>query len=72
MTSSKIIVLVLSIVMPQEVPDINHIERMKSFDDCWKAAREFTERDLSEDMRAKGAMGYRAACGYFDRPSERD
>jgi hypothetical protein len=39
MVTAKTIVLVLSVIMPQDVPDIDHMMRVKSFDDCWAAAR---------------------------------
>lgn len=69
MVTSKAIVLVMSIMMPQDVPDVNHVMRMKSFDECWAAAKAFTERDLTETMRAGGAVGLKATCGYQELPS---
>jgi hypothetical protein len=69
MITSKTIVLILSIVMPQDVPDVTHIMRMQSFDKCWSAAKEFTERDLSDAVRDSGAVGLKATCGYQEMPS---
>lgn len=70
MTSAKVVLLIVSIIMPQEQPDVNHVAKMKSFDDCWAAAKEFTERDLTEDLRQKGALGFKATCGYMEKPSD--
>lgn len=70
MVSAKIIVLMVSIVMPGDQPDVNHIERMKDFASCWDAAKSFTERDLTEDMRNKGALGFKASCAYLEKPSQ--
>jgi len=72
MITSKILILIVSIVMPQEQPDINKTYPVKTCDYCWKAAKSFTERDLTDDMRAKGAIGLRAACMYVEKPSEED
>ena len=72
MVSAKAIVLIVSIVMPGDAPDINHMAKMKSFDDCWSDAREFVERDLTEDMRQHGALGLKATCGYYEMPSEQN
>lgn len=70
MTSAKIIVLIVSIVMPGQQPDMNKIYPLKSFDECWMAAKDFTERDLTDDMRSHGAIGLKAACGYLEKPSD--
>lgn len=70
MVSAKAIVLIVSIVMPADQPDINHVRREPSFDACWAAARAFTERDLSDGLRASGAVGLKATCGYQEMPSE--
>ena len=66
----KIIVLIVSIVMPGQQPDINHAERMRDAASCWDAAKAFTERDLTDDMRAHGAIGYKAACMSIEKPSD--
>lgn len=70
MATAKIIFLIVSIGMPGQAPDVNHAMKMKSFDDCWAAAKEFTERDLTEDMRGHGAIGLKATCGYQEQPSQ--
>jgi len=70
MVTAKTIVLVLSVIMPQDVPDIDHMMKVKSFDDCWAAAREFVERDLSDALRERGAIGLKATCAYREMPSE--
>lgn len=69
MITAKTIVLVLSIMMPGEIPDIDHVMKSDSFDVCWAAAKSFTERDLTEDMRGHGAIGLKATCAYREMPS---
>lgn len=69
MVTAKAVVLVVSIIMPGDVPDVNHVTRMHSFDECWASAREFTERDLTDAMRGGGAVGLKATCGYQEMPS---
>lgn len=67
--TAKAVVLIMSVVMPQDVPDINHVARMKSFDACWEAAKDFAEHDLSDALREKGALGLKATCGYQELES---
>lgn len=68
----KVIVLVVSIVMPANMPDIQHVQRMESFDACWTGAKAYMEHDLSDEMRARGAVGLSAACGFQELPSQRN
>lgn len=70
MVTSKTIFLVMSIMMPRDVPDIDHAMRMDSFDSCWSAAKEFVEKDMSEELRSHGALGLKATCGYQEMPSD--
>lgn len=72
MVTSKMIVLVVSIIMPQDIPDIDHVYHVTSFEECWKNAKEFTERDLSDELREHGAVGLKATCAYKEMPSERN
>jgi hypothetical protein len=66
----KIIVLIVSIMMPGQQPDINHAQQMRDAASCWDAAKEFTERDMTDEIRSHGAIGYKAACMYIEKPSE--
>ena len=70
MVSAKVIALVLTVIMPGDTPDINHTVRQESFEACWREARSFVERDLSESLRSQGAIGLAAACAYKELPSE--
>lgn len=72
MSALKAIVLVVSVIMPADKPDINHVERMKDFPACWGAAKEFTERDLSDSLKSQGALGLKATCGFYEVPGEGD
>lgn len=69
MPTAKAIALIVSVIMPADQPDINHVERVKDFQSCWAAAKEFAERDLSDALRARGALGLKATCGFMERPS---
>jgi hypothetical protein len=53
----KIIVLIASILMPRDVPDVDHVQKMASFEECWAAAQDFMSHELTESMREKGAIG---------------
>lgn len=69
MPTAKAIALIVSVIMPADQPDINHVERAKDFPSCWAAAKEFAERDLSDALRARGALGLKATCGFMERPA---
>ena len=70
MVSAKTVVLIVSIVMPADVPDVSHVEQMKSLDACWVAAREYVEHGLAESTRERGAIGLKAGCAYQESNSE--
>lgn len=72
MVTAKGIALILSVVMPGEVPDINHVMKMDSFEHCWDAAKDFVEHDLTEELRSHGAIGLKATCGYMELPSDKN
>lgn len=69
MVAAKVVFLIITVMMPGEQPDINHAMKMKSFDACWAAAKDFTEHDLTEELRSHGAVGMKATCGYQEMPS---
>lgn len=68
--SAKMVVLILTIMMPQDVPDIQHSMHMESISSCMEGAKDFLSHDLSEELRAKGAIGLSANCAYKEMPSE--
>lgn len=51
--------LILTIVMPPNMPDIVHRMPESSIDQCWKDAKEFT---ALEKPKINGAQGVMAAC----------
>ena len=67
---SKVFVLVVAIVMPADLPDIQHAQRMESIDACWDGARDYLAHDLTEEMRKRGAVGLSATCLAQERPSQ--
>ncbi len=68
----KIIVLIVAIVMPPQVPDIQHVQKMDSFDACWAGAKAYLDHDLTDQMRARGAIGLSASCAYQAPPSQKN
>jgi hypothetical protein len=68
----KIIVLIVSIMMPRDVPDVRHVQQMESFETCWEGAKDFLAHDLSDEMRTRGAIGMSAACAYQELPSQKN
>jgi hypothetical protein len=52
-------VLVITIVMPRDVPDVRHTIEEKSIDECWADAKEFVSHGTPKIEHALGVM---AAC----------
>lgn len=69
--SAKMVVLILTIMMPQDVPDIRHVMHMESLSSCFEGAKDFLSHDLSEELRDKGAIGLSANCAYQEMPSDK-
>lgn len=67
----KVIVLIMSIVMPPHVADIDRAKPMASADECWTQARKWTEHDLTDDLKAMGAIGFKASCAVINAPDEK-
>ena len=70
--SAKMVVLILSILMPRDVPDIRHVMEMHDLDSCWEGAKDFMSHDMSEELRVKGALGLSASCAYQEMPSDKN
>ena len=66
----KVIVLMMSIVMPQNVPDIENAVRVDSAEECWTAAKKFAERELTDNMKAHGAIGLSAGCIFVEKSKD--
>jgi hypothetical protein len=66
----KTIVLILSIVMPAHQPDIDRARKVASAEECWTEARKWSERDLSDEMKQMGALGFKATCAFVQGVDE--
>lgn len=71
MVGAKLIILTLTIVMPPRVADVDKLQQMDSFEACWTAAKTWVEKDLSDEAKQIGAIGYRASCGFMMKPEEK-
>ena len=67
--SAKMIVLVLSILMPGETPDIRHMMKMQSMEACWDGAKDYMAHDMTDELRTHGAIGMSVTCAYQEMPS---
>jgi hypothetical protein len=70
MTSAKVVMLILRVIMPGETPDVTHMQKMESVQACMEAAGEYLSHDLSEAMREKGALGLGATCAFHEQESQ--
>lgn len=65
MTDASTVMLILTIIMPADVPDkIHHLDE-PTIEQCWIDAQEFVaHRDkVLADVNEHGAVGVGAACG---------
>ena len=63
--------LIVIIVMPDNKPDIKHNVEGLTVTECIDRSKEWLQRELSEDMRAHGAIGYGATCMWREKPSQK-
>lgn len=65
----KEILLTVYLIMPADKRDVMHNELMPadSMTECWERAKAFTDRDISEDMRKNGVIGFGAACYWREK-----
>lgn len=66
----KQVVLNITIVTPQGMPDIQRSMPVADLKACWASAADFAGQDL-EQVKAKfpNAMGVAAGCGVLEKPS---
>lgn len=62
------IILILTIVMPGNLPDVNKKLVMPTIDECVANVREWDERGLTQGMKDKGGVAVRASCQVADGP----
>jgi hypothetical protein len=56
------IILILTIVMPGNLPDVNKALSMPTVEECFVQAREWDVRGLTSGIAVKGAVAVRASC----------
>lgn len=66
----KIVVLIVSILMPGQQADIDHQAKMESLEACFAGAQDFMSHDLTDAAREKGAVGLSARCAVVYPPSQ--
>ena len=62
------ILLIITLVMPGQTPDLKHVIHEKDLAECWVDAKEFVEAGLTDAERATGAVAVMAGC--LSRPAE--
>jgi hypothetical protein len=64
------VVLRITIITPQGMPDIEKTMPMAGIEACWASATEFARQDLDQ-VKAKfpQALGIAAGCGVLEKPS---
>jgi hypothetical protein len=65
-------VLIVAILMPGQQPDVVHRTAMPTLQECLDRAKAFVDRDLTDDLRTHGAIGYSASCAWREAPSEKN
>ena len=62
------ILLVITLVMPGQTPDVKHVIHEKNLTECWADAHEFVEAGLTDAERAAGGIAVMAGC--LSQPAE--
>ena len=65
----KEVMLIVAILMPGDMPDIKHHVQGLTLEECFEQARDFASRELTDEMRQHGAIGYSATCMWREKPS---
>lgn len=67
------VVLRITIITPQGMPDVEKTMPMAGIEACWASATEFAKQDLDQ-VKAKfpQALGVAAGCGVLEKPSVRN
>ena len=65
----KEVMLIVAILMPGDTPDIKHHVPVLTLEECFQQARDFASRELTDEMRQHGAIGYSATCMWREKPS---
>ena len=68
----KEVLLVVTIIMPGNAPDVRYPITVMTMAECWDQAKEFAGRELTEEMRDHGVIGYGASCMWREKPSTKD
>jgi len=64
------VVLRVTIITPQAMPDIEKTIPMASLATCWASANEFASQDLDQvKTKFPQALGVAAGCGVLEKPS---
>jgi hypothetical protein len=58
------VILTIILIMPADQKDIQQAREMTSLDECWSAARAWTD----QDAKAAGVAGFAAACASTPTP----
>ena len=64
--SGQTIMLVLTIIMPQDVPDKTHKLEVPTIEECWTQAHEFVERRAEILAHTHDAVGVAVACAVME------
>ena len=65
----KEVLLIVSILMPGQKPDIKHQVTGLTMEECFEQAKDFIGHELTDAMREHGAIGYGATCMGREQPS---
>lgn len=55
-------ILVITYVMPRDVPDVRHQEERASLEECWGDAKDFVAHGVPKALGDAGALAVMGAC----------
>lgn len=62
------VILVLTIIMPGQQPDVHKKLSMPNIEECFAQAKDWDERGLTAEMKAKGGIAVAAGCLVKEQP----
>lgn len=67
MTIAQVVLLTVTLITPNDRPDVTESHKMPSAEACWRAAQAW----LEQDAHKLGYLGLAARCARLDDPDDK-
>lgn len=65
----KEVILIVNVFLASHQPVQPRLIPMPDLATCWDKGKEFTDIQISDDMRQKGIIGLSATCAWQEKPA---